>query len=214
MHGDKERKEQFCDSIAFVSANRRCMQHFITEVQKCKCNLHGDLEVLKECVSKAYKRWKEPVYLALADSLDCGVPELLTFMRNHHNGGSEDIVIQQNEFTVNLLAFSQAGTINAQVVNNECRIVAPKGCVLHLLNELCHHAIPLEAHEELNAWRIVSLSVETNKGHYHERQLAAEAIMFNPTIYQVLSEKFGRELQPVDCASGKMFLYEAVIADF
>lgn len=79
--------------------------------------------------------------------------------------------------------------------------------MLRLINDLCLKAIHKNVHAELSAWRLASKTVDTNKGHQHERQLAAEGSIPSSTIYEVLSRKLSRKLLPVHCAVGKEFEY-------
>lgn len=158
--------------------------------------------------------WKRPIYIALDESPTATAIELSTFLSNNP-GENGKISLYRRDVSQIMLDYSQAGTINLQLDENiaRCHILTPFGCVLTLLNDLCLAALPQTTLTELSAWKITSQSVNTNKGHYYERLLAAEGIIPSSTIYEVLSAKFCRTLLPVPVAVGKEFLYTAEIAN-
>lgn len=106
------------------------------------------------------------------------------------------LVVDYDKLPSEIQAYALAGAVNIQVSMTAFNISIPHGFTMQLLCKLCNKTTSADNMREFESFRIVSMSVETDKGHFFERLVACELSFLSSKLYKVLLLQTGMAFSP------------------
>lgn len=210
--------------VEFLSWNRRAIQQFLVELKTtCVSKTNGDnlsAKDLEACKDAAFSKWTGLISSALGQGKAiCVTAMALILFPEAYDGEiqEKELVFPEAKVPQQVRDYCLAGGLNMRVESPTVYIQKPEGCVLGYLSSLTSNVLHRRNLQEVEAFSIVSKSVDTEKGHLFERIVAAELSMLSngksPMYAQFKRLWIGDgELIPDPLVFGRAFAYKSTIS--
>ena len=219
-----ELSEPMRNHIAFLSWNRRAIQHFMFQLKSfLDGKKEGDTlarEDLQSVRNRAFNAWKEPIARALGAGRVAVTMVMSSIIFPEAYDGKKDgdtLVFREKKLPKEVKQFCLAGGLNMSVSVGYITIRIPGGCVWGYLCEATSGVLLANSLNEIEAFTTVAKSVETERGHLFERIVAAELSMLSngdSTLYSQFQRLWKGDgmLIPDPLVFGQPFEYKSVIS--
>lgn len=209
------------DIILPMCANRRATELLAYELEVAVGVGNAvSVEQLKKTAEDAYAEWSKPIMKCIENARQRALALLALIL--YPSAWNAEIVqiagtklrLPSSELPDDVKEYALAGAVNMVHETGDPShelITVPVGCTKRFLWDLCKKVTRADNMIEFEAFRRVSRSVETEKGHLFERMIACEVTFLSSGLIQTLLSPTGKGSTEDSSTFGKTFEYNATI---